>query len=76
MYMYLPYLMEFYKKWCLVANLLFGYIDENFPRIPGNPGFPSDFRGLPEWVFPIRGKKKSRPGVEPATSRIWQHRQH
>jgi hypothetical protein len=25
--------------------------DENFPVIPGNPGFSSDFRGFPEWVF-------------------------
>jgi hypothetical protein len=29
--------------------------DENFPGIPG---FSSDFRGFPEWVFPIRPKKR------------------
>jgi hypothetical protein len=27
--------------------------DDNFPGIPGNPFFSSDFWGFPEWVFPI-----------------------
>jgi hypothetical protein len=28
--------------------------DDTFPGIPGNPGFSSDFRHFPEWVFPIK----------------------
>jgi hypothetical protein len=34
--------------------------DENFPGIPGNLGFSSDFRVFPEWVFvPHLRKKKN-----------------
>jgi hypothetical protein len=33
--------------------------DENLPGFPGIPGFSSDFRCFPEWVLPIRAKKKN-----------------
>jgi hypothetical protein len=43
---------------CKCVGLIRGWEIENFLGIPGNLSFCSDFRGFPEWVFPIQAKKR------------------